>query len=118
MVVPSRGGKSAPAEIAAIFPPSMEMLRSGLGAAPAPSMMWTCSRTALAVLTLSTCAPAARAHRCAGLVRAAHMREPKKRGEEANRALRGVPRPAGGACASEQERCGCIFPCGLLARLV
>src|SRR6266481_1351127 len=53
IVVPSLGGRSAPGEIAAILPSSMETFRSRLGGAPVPSMTSTCSRTTLGVLTLT-----------------------------------------------------------------
>src|SRR5439155_9650537 len=51
IVVPSRGGSSAPGEIAVSLPWSIWMFWSNLGAAPVPSMISTCSRITLAVVT-------------------------------------------------------------------
>src|SRR5215467_10638412 len=57
-VVPSLGGTSAPGDIAVMFPASIVTLRSGICAAPVPSITSTCARTTLGVVTrryLRTC---------------------------------------------------------------
>src|SRR5216683_2924173 len=44
IAVPSLWERSAPGEMAVIFPAVMVMFWSGTGAAPVPSMTWTCTR--------------------------------------------------------------------------